>query len=161
MGLTAIPMEVYADFAQRLFVDYGKQIAVSVIHDVYTRLRGCTWYVQMMMNELFAITPDGGVCDVNLLPMAWDNIMQLQENSYREQLALLAPKQKALLQAVARDREVEGITTAAFVKRHHLTSASSVQAALKALLRTDIITAEDGRYRIYDEFFAEWVRRNF
>jgi hypothetical protein len=38
-------------------------------------------------------------------------------------------------------------------------SASSVQAALKPLLKNDIVINEDGKYRIYDYFFADYLAR--
>ena len=41
----------------------------------------------------------------------------------------------------------------------HLPSASSVQSAVKPLLKNDLITQEDGFYRVYDYFFADWMAR--
>ena len=66
-------------------------------------------------------------------------------------------RQKQLLQAIAKERNVNGITSAAFINKYGLVSASSVQAALKPLLADDVITATDGLYRIYDYFFADWL----
>ena len=61
--------------------------------------------------------------------------------------------------AIAKDRNVEGITSSEFIKRHNLVSASSVQAALKPLLKNDIVINEEGKYRIYDYFFADYLAR--
>jgi hypothetical protein len=63
--------------------------------------------------------------------------------------------------AVAKDKNVEGITSSEFIKRHNLVSASSVQAALKPLLKNDIVINEDGKYRIYDYFFADYMARMY
>ena len=41
-----------------------------------------------------------------------------------------------------------------FVKK----SASSVQSALKGLMKKDLITRTEKGYRVYDFFFAEWLR---
>ena len=44
--------------------------------------------------------------------------------------------------------------------RHRLGGASSVQAALAALLREDVIAREDdGRYVVVDSLMREWVAR--
>ena len=40
-----------------------------------------------------------------------------------------------------------------FVKK----SASSVQSALKGLMKKDLITRTEKGYRVYDFFFAEWL----
>ena len=73
----------------------------------------------------------------------------------------MAPKQKQLLYAIAREKKIEGITSSEFVRRHRLVSASSVQAALKPLIKNDIVTCEDGIYRIYDYFFADYLAKTY
>jgi hypothetical protein len=48
-------------------------------------------------------------------------------------------------------------------QRHRLGGASTVQAALQALVRQDVITRDDeGRYVVVDSLMREWiVRRTF
>ena len=48
-------------------------------------------------------------------------------------------------------------TSGAFIKKHHLTSASVVQRSLSALQEKDIITSSDGNYYIYDYFLYYWL----
>ena len=115
----------------------------------------------MMMNELFALTERGMTCTMEYIDIAWENIIMAQEDRFQAILYSLAPKQKQLLYAIAKDKCVEGITSADFVKRHNLLSASSVQAALKPLLKNDIVTYDDGVYRIYDYFFADYLAKNY
>jgi hypothetical protein len=43
--------------------------------------------------------------------------------------------------------------------RHRLPGASTVQAALAALVRYDTITKDGGRYVVVDSLFREWVAR--
>ena len=43
--------------------------------------------------------------------------------------------------------------------RHRLPGTSTVQAALAALIRLDIISKEDGRYVAVDSLYREWVAR--
>ena len=50
---------------------------------------------------------------------------------FREILSNIPEKQKALLYAIAGEGEAERITSSGFIKRHGLTSASSVQSAAK------------------------------
>lgn len=51
------------------------------------------------------------------------------------------------------------ITSAAFIRKYHLPSASTVQAAVKGLLEKDFITLEQGVYTVYDIFLGYWIQR--
>ncbi len=158
MGLDPIPMDIYIDFACGLFKQRNKGIENEVIENVYRQFNGCTWFVQMMMNELFALTRDGETCGSGLIPVAWNNIILAQEGGYKDILAQLSHKQKTLIQAIAKEGIVDGITSARFIKKHSLSSASSVQSALRPLLENNTATMEDGKVRIYDYFFSEWLK---
>ena len=67
--------------------------------------------------------------------------------------------QRAVLRAVVIEHGVESLSADAR-SRYRLGVASSVQAALGALLKQDIITREDdGRYVVIDSLMREWVAR--
>jgi len=157
--LQPIPMETYIDFAGRMFAQKGKMIDKFTIRLVYSMFNGCTWYMQMIMNELFALMDKDTVCTPEYIDIAWENIVLAQEDRFISIMHSLAPKQKQILEAIAKEKTVEGITSSEFIKRHNLVSASSVQAALKPLLKNDIVINEDGKYRIYDYFFADYLAR--
>ena len=160
-SLKPIPMDTYIEFAGRMFAERGKRLDKTAAEMVYMMFDGCTWYMQMMMNELFALTKEDMTCSPEYIDFAWENIIMAQEDRYQAILYGLAPKQKQLLYAIAKDKTVEGITSSEFVKNHRLVSASSVQAALKPLLKNDIVTCEEGKYRIYDYFFADYLARKY
>ncbi len=141
------------------FEQRGKLIDKSVIEEVYRMFDGYTWFVQMIMNELFALTEEGERCGMDKIEIARKNVILTQESSYKDLLANLAPKQKLVLQAIAKEGRAEGLTSSAFIKKYKLPSASSVQSAVKPLLKNDLITQEDGFYRVYDYFFADWMAR--
>ena len=159
IGMTLQPLDkdVYAEFARRLFVQNGRMLADGVAEEVYDYTEGYTWFMQMMMNELFALTPSGSTCTSELIANARLNILQTQDGIYRELMANLSIKQRQLLQAIAREGHVAGLTSSAFIRRHHLPSASSVQSAARPLLENDIITQTDGTYRLYDFFLSQWL----
>ena len=160
-SLKPIPLDTYIEFAGRMFAERGKRLDKTAAEMVYRMFDGCTWYMQMMMNELFALTKEDMTCSPEYIDFAWENIIMAQEDRFQAILYGLAPKQKQLLYAIAQDRTVEGITSSEFVKKHRLVSASSVQAALKPLLKNDIVTCEEGKYRIYDYFFADYLARKY
>ena len=157
MGLEPIPMETYADFAARLFEERGKHVERVVIENVWKQYEGYTWFVQMMMNELYALTPLGSTCHPDMITEARYNVVMSQENSYKDLLSNIPPKQKTVIQAIAKEGAAQNITSAKFVKKYNLNSASSVQSAVKLLLKNDLITQRDGVYRVYDFFLSEWL----
>lgn len=161
IGLEPIPIDIYVEFANRLFEEREKHIDKSVIEQVYQMFGGYTWFVQMMMNELFALTGKGERCDMDLIEIARKNVILTQESSYKDLIARLAPKQKLVVQAIAKEGKAKGITSSAFIKKYNLPSASSVQSAVKPLLKDDLITQEDDYYRVYDYFFADWIAKMY
>jgi len=159
MGLEPIPVEVYTDFAARMFEENGKHVEKSVTETVWKQYDGYTWFVQMMMNELFALTPSGETCLESQIPVAWHNVIMTQENSYKDLLSNLPPKQKMVLQAIAKEGMAHNITSSRFIKKYNLNSASSVQSAVKLLLKNDLVTQSDNGYRVYDYFLSEWLAK--
>ena len=78
---------------------------------------------------------------------------------FREILSNVPEKQKELLYAIAKEGEAERITSADFIKRHNLTSASSVQSAAKKLLEKDLITEINKVFSVTDRLFAMWINK--
>jgi hypothetical protein len=157
MGLAPIPIKTYADFAILLFEERGKHVDREVVESVWQQFDGYTWFVQMMMNELFALTVENDTCHVDKITEAKHNVIMSQENSYKDLLSNLPPKQKIVLQAIAKEGLAQNITSSKFIKKYNLSSASSIQAAVKLLLKNDILTQTEDGYRVYDFFLSEWL----
>ena len=157
MGLEPIPVDIYSDFAMNLFEERGKHVEHEVVEEVWRMFNGYTWFVQMMMNELFALTILNGVCTREMIDEARRNVIMSQENSYKDIMSQLPPKQKIVLQAIAKEGLAQNITSSKFIKKYNMTSASSVQAAVKLLLKNDLITQTDIGFRVYDFFLSEWL----
>ena len=73
----------------------------------------------------------------------------------------LPDKQGKLLIAIAKDTKVLAPTSSDFVKKHNLTSASAVQAALKGLIEKEFVTRDEKGYLIYDKFFEIWLKEKY
>lgn len=159
MGLEPIPLDAYTKFATSLFAERDKRLDAEVVGAVWRRFGGYTWFVQMMMNELFALTAVNGTCTTDMISSAMHNVVMAQESSYKDLLYRLPPKQKIVLQAIAKEGVARNITSAKFIKKYNLNSASSVQAAVKLLLKNDLLTKTDDGYRVYDFFLSEWLAK--
>lgn len=157
LELKAIVPEIYIPFIAGHFEKRNRRIASDDIERVYNLFKGHTYYVQKTFNEAFADTPEGEECTLETIRAAIDNMVASNDTIFREILSNIPEKQKELLYAIAKDGEAERITSAAFIKRHSLASASSVQSAMKKLLEKDIITEINKVFSVTDRLFAMWM----
>ena len=160
--LQPIDKEVYADFAIRLFGD--RRIKREVIHQIYDRFDGITWYLQRMLNKIFSLTEiaDGKMtekADGKIMELALNSIIDESAFAYEALLFQLPAKQKELLFAICNAGKAQNIMSSAFIKKHNLPSASFVQGGIKGLLEKDFVTETDGTYELYDKFFGEWLKK--
>ena len=166
LELKAIPLEIYLPFVVNHFpfvVNHfekcQKHIDAANVEKVYNLFKGHTYYMQKTFNEAFADTPENAECTVDTIRDAIDDMVVSNDTIFREILSNIPEKQKILLYAIAREGEAERITSAEFIKRHSLVSASSVQSATKKLLEKDFITEINKVYSITDKLFSMWINK--
>lgn len=157
LELKAIQPEVYLPFIAGHFEQRNRHISTTDIKKVYDLFKGHTYYLQKTFNEAFADTMPGEECTLEMIRTAIDNMIAANDTIFREILSNIPEKQKELLYAIARDGEAQRITSANFIKRHSLSSASSVQSAVTKLLEKDIITELHKEYSVTDKLFAMWI----
>lgn len=158
MHLDSIPLDEYAGFACMHFERGGRTIEKEVVAVVYEQFEGITWYIQKVLNTLYDMTPEQGVCTVEMVAEAIRQIVDSFRYTYSEILFRLPEKQKELLIAITKEGKAKAVTSGAFVKKYKLTSASSAQAALKGLLEKDFVTQEMGVCQTYDRFLGIWLK---
>lgn len=159
--LESIPLAEYMMFAQRHFKEAKKEIDSGAIEMVYYQFDGITWYMQKVLHVLFEMTPTNGCCKVDMVHEAILQIVDSFNYSYSEILYRMPEKQKELLIAITKEGKASAVTSGGFVKKHKLSSSSSVQSALKGLLEKDFVTQEQGVYQVYDQFLGIWLRENY
>ena len=81
-----------------------------------------------------------------------------QHMVFEESWQRLTLPQRAVLRALVIEEGRE-LMSADVRARHRLPGTSTVQAALAALMRQDIITKDGGRYVTVDSLYREWVAR--
>ena len=156
MFLKPVALQEYEVFAKGHFEKAGKQIANDVVRAIYERFDGTTWYLQKVLNQLFATKDCAIVSDVD---EAVQQIINQNEEAYKDVLYQLTARQRDLLVAVCREGKAKQITGMAFVKRYHLSSASSVQKSAQALMEKQLLTHQQGIYEVYDKFMSEWLQK--
>lgn len=159
LELKAIDLDEYIRFVTRLMSEGHREVSPEMIKAVYRLYQGNTYAMQKTFNELYSLLSEGETCTSEALMTAINNVIDSKEPMYREQLSGINDKYKPLLYAIAQEREAEGLTSAGFVKRHKLASASAVQYSTTQLLSKGIITRLNGKYSVNDPFFALWINR--
>ena len=81
-----------------------------------------------------------------------------QHTVFEESWQRLTLPQRAVLRALVLEDGRE-LLSADVRTRHRLPTASSVQSALAALVRQDVIMREATRYMVSDSLYREWVAR--
>ena len=82
-----------------------------------------------------------------------------QHTMFEEAWLRLTLAQRAVLRALVIE-DGRDILSADVRMRHRLAGTSSVQAALAALVRNEVVMKEAGRYVVTDSLFREWIARN-
>jgi hypothetical protein len=157
MQLDAINEDEYIRFVRNHFANYQKEIPVEIVSKVYQLFEGHTWYIQNIFNELFSLTGENEICNMELAKEAIDRKIESYNPLYQTTLSLLPERQKEILYAIAKEGKATAITSGAFIKKHGLLSQSSVQTAVKQLFDKEIITSDNNIYQVYDRFFGLWL----
>ena len=117
--------------------------------------------MQRVFNEAFASIDRGEECSIEVIRMSIDNILLMNEVQFAELMSSLTENQKRVLSAIANEARVRNVNTSAFINRYQLSTASVVNAAIRKLLKGDIITVDLKEYSIPDKFLWLWVNRQY
>lgn len=158
INLQPLDLEVYTDFCVSMFEKAGKRLDREVVADLYERFEAVTSYMHRILNVLYSRTEKDTTCKIAMVDEAIDFIIRLSSDTYESLYYQMPEKQRMLFLAIAKDGKAASLTSGAFVNKHKLNSASSVNSALKGLLEKDFITMDKNIYSVYDQFFALWLR---
>lgn len=156
MNVAPIAPKIYADFVVEKFMIYGKHIEEETVNAAYQLFEGNTYCNQRLFHEAFIETEE--TCTPTILLDTFLTILQAANHQYSELLTRLTEQQKEVLYAIAEEGKVQSITSGKFIRKHHLRSASSVQAALRKLLEHDMVTHLDNLYFLSDKMMELWIR---
>lgn len=157
MALNPISEENYSAFVTNHFKANHIEVPPEAINTVYRIFQGNTYYMQKTFREAFSSAVEGRPCDSTLVEGIINDLMQESGHKYSETLSRLTLPQKELLYAIAQEGHAQRITSAQFIKRHRLQSASSVQAAMRKLMEYGIVTVEQNQYYVEDQLFYRWL----
>lgn len=159
--LDAIQYENYLAFARHHFEAAGKSLQEESFNQVYELFEGHTWYVQRLMNEMFAWTKPGEVADAQMASNALTFVIKTYARTFQEQMSSYPEAQKQLLIAIAKDGQAQQVTSVAFCKKHSMKSPSTVQSALRVLHDKGIVRKDGTTYSVTNRLLGIWLAKEY
>jgi len=161
MRLDKIPADEFAAAIDSRFRRSGMK-PEDGLGDAIVELAGNLPYdVQRLAHETWdAVRAAGGrPATLDLLHQALTRLLSEQETMFEAMWQRLTLPQRAVLRAVVVESG-HSVLSEDVRTRHRLGGTSTIQAALNALVRDDIISRDGRRYAVVDSLLREWVARH-
>lgn len=156
MAIGYIDKEAYYHFASAWFAKQSLMLDKETFSAIYNEFEGHTWYIQAILNRLYGYAVEPDPAQVN---RAVRDIVEENEYGYQNLLAAYTSGGIRLIKAIAKERVVAGINASSFISKYKLKAASSVNSALRSLMKMEMVYRTDAGYIVYDRFFAIWLRQ--
>jgi hypothetical protein len=156
LGVIAPPL--FRGYIAQQFERTGRSIDPDVVDRVLAVTHGHPYATQELCYFVWEETPEGGRAGAEQYESALDKLLRSEHAHFSLVWEKAARAQRLVLQALAAEagRPLSG----EYRRRQGLPGASTVQRALEALVKDELV-AKDGRgeYRIAEPFLAEWLQR--
>lgn len=156
MHLGPLDESKYRKFANDFFAEQNREISVDLFHQLYEKMYGVTWYVHAVLNRIYQHSEEP--ITQKLLEQVISQLVDEQSPVFQNYYGAMTVNQAAVAKAIASEQMVEKPLSQDFIGRHKLPAPSSVQTSIEKLESNQVIIKESTGYRIYDNFFALWLR---
>jgi hypothetical protein len=160
MRLEKIPSDQFAAFIEARFARSGARPEAGLGAAVVELAGNLPYDVQRLAHETWDEVRGHGRRRATLddLHQALKRLLAEQQMMFEAVWQRLTLAQRAVLRAVVLEEGRE-LLSADIRTRHRLGGPSTVQAALAALVRDDLIARDGRRYAVVDSLMREWVAR--
>ena len=160
MRLEKIDPAVFASFLESRFTSSGMRPEAGLGAAIVDLGGNVPYDVQRLAHETWDDVKAAGRRSAGLedLHETLTRMLGEQHTMFEESWQRLTLAQRAALRALVLEEGRELLSTDVRT-RHRLPGASSVQAALTALVREEIVMKEGSRYVVGDSLYREWVAR--
>jgi hypothetical protein len=160
MRLEKIPADEFAAAIDSRFSRSGLKPESGLGAAIVELAGNLPYDVQRLAHETWdEARPAGRRATLDHLHQALRRLLTEQEPMFEAIWQRLTLAQRAVLRAVV----VQGgraVLSADVRTRHRLGGTSTIQSALNALVRDDVISREGARYVVVDSLLREWVARH-
>jgi uncharacterized protein len=158
MELGVIAPALFRGYIDAQFARTGRRVDPDIVERVLDATLGHPYATQELCYFLWGETPEGGVAGGDEYEAALEKLLRAEHAHFGLVWEKAARAQRLVLQALA--REPGRPLTGDYRRRHGLPGPSSVQRALDAVVKDELVTRDErGEYRIAEPFLGEWLRR--
>jgi uncharacterized protein len=158
MELGVIAPPLFRDYIHAQFGRTGRRVEQAVVERVLAATLGHPYATQELCYFVWAETPEKGTAGGEQYDAALEKLLRAEHAHFGLVWEKAARAQRLVLGALA--REPGRPYASDYRRRHGLPGPSSVQRALQALAKDELIVRDEiGEYRIAEPFLAEWLRR--
>ena len=153
--LPLIPEKELADFILERFKSTHKYISPELADKIVELAKQSPYHVQMLCSNIWLISSNkikGADIQAGL-----DEIMRTQNELFFSWYDSVSMHQRAVLIALSQACKIFSQDARL---TYNLGSSSTVQASIKALVKSNLVNKDNDRYRIFDPFFEIWLQRN-
>jgi hypothetical protein len=159
MELGVIAPALFRGYIDAQFARTGRRVDPDVVERLLDATLGHPYATQELCYFLWGETPEAGVAGGEQYDIALEKLLRAEHAHFGLVWEKSARAQRLVLQALAREpgRPLAG----EYRRRHGLPGPSSVQRALDAVVKDELVTRDErGEYRIAEPFLGEWLRRD-
>jgi uncharacterized protein len=158
--LEKIDEQTFADFIEARFAASGLRAEEGLGTAIVELAENVPYDVQRLAHETWDDVRAAGRKSAGLedLHLTLSRLLNQHHTVFEESWQRLTLTQRAVLRAIVLESGRE-LLSADVRSRYRLPGASSVQSALAALVRQDIVMKEQGRYVVNDSLYREWMAR--
>lgn len=159
MYLGNIREENYREYISSIFSHDNIKIDSDAMSEIFEWTRTHTFYVQYVCNILYE--KRSGNISLKMVHNIFHQVLENFEPLFVSYRNLIPGHQFRLLQAIAAENGIGQPTSGSFIRKHNLTSASSVATSLKSLAEKEMIIYDRNVWLVYDVFFARWMEYHY
>ncbi len=163
LALDKIESAVYGDFIRGWFEKAGIPVEEDALRYILDWTKRHTFYTQSVCNEIFAGEPRK--VDIETVNKACLEILERETPNFLQYRAMLTTQQWRMLIAIAKEDEVEKITSAKFLQKYKIGSATNPRRSVESLVNKELVLENAGlektTYQIYNVFFSRWLAKQY
>jgi hypothetical protein len=157
--LDVIAPELFAPYALARFSKTGKELNADACTKALELTGGHPYATQELLYFAWEATPAGGTAGPATIDAALDATLRSEHSHFSLVWDGASGAQKRVLQALAQEQPARPLSSD-YQRRHSLPATPTVQTALSALERAELVKKLGrGEYRIGEPFLTEWIRR--
>jgi AAA+ ATPase superfamily predicted ATPase len=150
-----IEADLFATFVEQRFDATDRGLRDGVVHELLEITGGHPYATQELAYALWEEVPEGFTASSDDLRSALEAVLRAENAHFTLLWEKASRGQRLVLQALA--VEAGQVQSGAYIARHGLPSAATVQKAAARLVDEELIGRASGRYEIVEPFLREWI----